>query len=244
VTFITMRMPPRVREWWLVGTLAGITYGLLLFQVSLDLPAGAPLTGRIAYQPLWKAAMALLLARAAWFHQPKQERRWLVTALLFSALGDLLLALPGLRISFLGGLGAFLLAHMAYMRIFIPLIEDLRPHRLVGCGIVLGAAGAMLGRFWPNLGELKVAVSAYIVIVAIMACSALMARLPTPLAAIGALFFVASDAMIGMAKFLSPFDTYQLGIWWTYAIAQVLLVAGLVSGPRERSVCSECGEQR
>jgi uncharacterized membrane protein YhhN len=35
--------------------------------------------------------------------------------------------------------------------------------------------------------------------------------------------------MIGIAKFLSLFDTYQLGIWWTYAIAQVLLVAGVVA---------------
>jgi uncharacterized membrane protein YhhN len=32
-----------------------------------------------------------------------------------------------------------------------------------------------------------------------------------------------------MARFLSPFDTYQLGIWWTYAIAQVLIVAGVVT---------------
>jgi len=27
-----------------------------------------------------------------------------------------------------------------------------------------------------------------------------------------------------------PFESFQLGIWWTYAAAQVLLVAGLVSG--------------
>ncbi|MBV8157718.1 MAG: hypothetical protein JO278_08675, partial [Dyella sp.] len=54
------------------------------------------------------------------------------------------------------------------------------------------------------------------------------ASLPTPLTALGVLFFVASDAMIGMSKFLSLFDSYQLGIWWTYAIAQVLIVAGVV----------------
>ncbi|RZT38354.1 lysoplasmalogenase [Cupriavidus agavae] len=230
MSWIAMRMPPRVREWWVAGALAGITYGVLLFQVWLEVPAGTPLTGQIAYQPLWKAAMALLLARAAWFHQPRVERRWLVTALLFSALGDLLLALPGLRISFVGGLAAFLMAHLAYLRLFVPLGADLRASRLVGCGIVLGAAGALLGRFWPNLGALVWPVTGYIGVLAAMACAALLARLPTPWAAIGALCFVVSDALIGTARFLSPFETYQLAIWWTYAIAQVLLVAGLVAG--------------
>ncbi|MNU02629.1 YhhN-like protein [compost metagenome] len=62
-----------------------------------------------------------------------------------------------------------------------------------------------------------------------MACSALVARLPTPLAALGALCFAASDMMIGIARFLVPFETFALGIWWTYAAAQVLLVAGIVS---------------
>ena len=78
-------------------------------------------------------------------------------------------------------------------------------------------------------------VTVYIGVLAAMACAALLARLPTPLAALGALFFVVSDALIGTAKFLSPFDTYQLGIWWTYAIAQLLLVAGVVAEREARS---------
>ena len=224
-----MRMPPRVREWWIVGVLAGVAYGVMLIQLSMDLPPGTPLTGQIAYQPVWKTAMAIMLARAAWFHRPLAERRWLVAALVFSAIGDLLLAVPTLKISFIGGLGAFLLAHLAYLRLFVPLAGDLRPHRLIGCGLVMGAAGALLGRFWPNLGDLMWPVTAYIGVLAAMACAAMLASLPTPLTALGVLFFVASDAMIGMAKFLSPFDTYQLGIWWTYAIAQVLIVAGVVT---------------
>ena len=49
-------------------------------------------------------------------------------------------------------------------------------------------------------------------------------------AVLGALCFAASDMMIGIARFLVPFETFALGIWWTYAAAQVLLVAGIVSG--------------
>ncbi|NOV25707.1 lysoplasmalogenase [Cupriavidus necator] len=230
MSWLAMMMPARVREWWLAGTMAGLLYGALLVQVALDLPEGAPLTGHIAMQPVWKTAMALLLARAAWFHRVPGERRWLVTALLCSALGDFLLALPALSFSFMGGLGAFLLAHLAYLRLLVPLAGDTRPHRLIACGAMLGVAGTMLGRFWPNLGTLTVPVALYVGVLAAMVCGALVARLPTPLAALGALCFAASDMMIGIARFLVPFESFQLGIWWTYAAAQVLLVAGLVSG--------------
>ena len=233
MSWLSMMMPARVREWWIAGTLAGIIYGALLVQVAIELPDGAPLTGHIAMQPAWKTAMALLLARAAWFHRPLVERRWLVTALLFSALGDLLLALPTLTFSFMGGLGAFLLAHLAYLRVLVPLAGDTRPHRLIACGAMLGVAGTMLGRFWPNMGPLTVPLAIYVGVLAAMACSALVARLPTPLAALGALCFAASDMMIGIARFLVPFESFQLGIWWTYAAAQVLLVAGIVAGRRQ-----------
>lgn len=230
MSWLAMMMPARVREWWLAGAMAGLIYGALLVQAALDLPEGAPLTGHIAMQPAWKTAMALLLARAAWFHRIPGERRWLVTALLCSALGDFLLALPTLSYSFVGGLGAFLLAHLAYLRLLVPLAGDTRPHRLIACGAMLGVAGTMLGRFWPNLGTLAVPVTLYVGVLAAMVCSALVARLPTPLAALGALCFAASDLMIGIARFLVPFESFQLGIWWTYAAAQVLLVAGLASG--------------
>ncbi|WP_354686889.1 lysoplasmalogenase [Cupriavidus necator] len=230
MSWLALRMPARVREWWLAGAIAGVVYGALLMQVAMELPEGAPLTGHIAMQPLWKTAMALLLARAAWFHRPVQERRWLVAALVFSAIGDFLLAVPTMSHSFMGGLGAFLLAHLAYLRLLVPLAGDMRPHRLVACGVMLGVAGTMLGRFWPNLGPLTVPVALYVGVLATMVCAALLARLPTPLAALGALCFAASDLMIGVARFLVPFDTFQLGIWWTYAAAQVLLVAGIVSG--------------
>ncbi len=39
--------------------------------------------------------------------------------------------------------------------------------------------------------------------------------------------------MIGIARFLVPFESFQLGIWWTYAAAQVLLVAGIVAGRKQ-----------
>ncbi len=201
MSWLALMMPARVREWWLAGAMAGVVYGALLVQVSMELPDGAPLTGQIALQPAWKTAMAVMLARAAWFHRPLVERRWLVVALVCSALGDFLLAVPALRISFVGGLGAFLLAHLAYLRVLVPLAGDWRPHRLIASGAMIGVAGTLLGRFWPNLGTLAGPVTVYVIVLAAMVCSALVARLPTPFTALGALCFAASDMMIGIARF-------------------------------------------
>lgn len=234
MSWLALMMPARVREWWLAGTLAGVVYGALLVQVAMELPEGAPLTGQIALQPAWKIAMALMLARAAWFHRPLTERRWLVIALVCSAIGDFLLAVPSLRVSFVGGLGAFLLAHLAYLRVLVPLAGDWSAHRLIACGAMIGVAGTMLGRFWPNLGPLAGPVTGYVVVLAAMVCAALVAKLPTPFTALGALCFAASDMMIGIAHFLVPFESFQLGIWWTYAAAQVLIVAGIVGNRGER----------
>ncbi|MCY0857021.1 MULTISPECIES: lysoplasmalogenase [unclassified Cupriavidus] len=230
MSWLAMMMPARVREWWMAGTMAGLVYGGLLVTVAMDSPPGAPLNGQIAFQPVWKTAMALLLVRAAHFHPVRRERRWLMAALLFSALGDFLLAMPWLSFSFIGGLGAFLIAHFAYLGLFVPMAGDGRAHRLIACGAVVGAAGVMVARFWPNLGTLAVPVSVYVGALTAMACAALLAKLPTPLAALGALCFAVSDGLLGTARFLVPFDTFALGIWWTYAAAQVLLVAGVVAG--------------
>lgn len=224
------RMPEAVREWWIAGALAGLGYGGLLVSLTLELPPGAPLNGRVAWQPLYKAAMALLLARAAWRHPVASERRWLLLALGASAVGDMLLAVPWLSFSFQAGLGALLIAQLAYLFLLAPLAGDFRPHRLFGCGLVLGAAGTLLGRIWANLGELTTPVAAYAATAATMACLALLARLPTPFVALGGLCFIASDALIGVARFLSPFERYELAIWWTYAAGQILLVGGLLAG--------------
>jgi uncharacterized membrane protein YhhN len=72
---------------------------------ALRLPAGAELTGQFPGQPTVKALMAVLLAAAALAHPVIRERRWLLGALLFSAAGDFLLAIPWWAPSFVGGLG-------------------------------------------------------------------------------------------------------------------------------------------
>jgi uncharacterized membrane protein YhhN len=74
--------------------LAAVGYGVFLTASALRLPAGANLTGQFPAQPVAKASMAVLLAVAALFAPIRRERRWLVAALLLSAAGDFLLAIP------------------------------------------------------------------------------------------------------------------------------------------------------
>jgi uncharacterized membrane protein YhhN len=63
--------------------------------------------------------------------------------------------------------------------------------------------------------------------------AALLARLPTPWTALGAVYFAVSDAMIGIGKFvLAPTNTEALAvpIWWAYAMSLLLITAGFFFG--------------
>ncbi len=222
-------MPARVRAWWVAAAVAGVTYGGMLTMVAVDVPPGTPLAGRIVAQPLWKMLMALLLARAASLHEVPRERRWLIGAMVFSALGDLWLALPWLSFPFIAGLGCFLLAHLCYLRVLVSLRGASSPIRMLGVGAMMGVSIGMLIWYWPGLGELKGPVIAYMIVLTSMVCAAFMARLPGPLTAWGALAFAASDAMIGISVFVFPFTDHELAIWWSYAAAQLLISAGLLT---------------
>lgn len=66
----------------------------------------------------------------------------------------------------------------------------------------------------------------YMTVLAAMVCAALMARLPTPWTAVGAVCFAVSDAMIGISEFIRHDQALAVPIWWAYATAMVLITAG------------------
>ncbi|BBY53815.1 lysoplasmalogenase [Mycolicibacillus koreensis] len=225
---------------WGAAAVAGIGYGAALIVIALQVPGAAELTGRFPAQPAAKAAMAVLLAAAAWTHPPIRERRWLVGALGFSALGDVLLAVPGWPPSFVGGLGAFLVAHLCFLAALVPLAAPTRA-RWVGVGLMVCASAGLLVWFWPRLltEGLALPVTGYIGVLAAMVAAALLAGLPTAWTAGGAVCFAVSDAMIGIDRFVLDSETLAVSIWWCYAAAQLLITAGLffrrgLSGPAAR----------
>lgn len=212
----------------------GACYGVFLIVTALRLPAGEALTGQFMLQPAVKAATAVLLAIAALTHPIARERRWLVGALVFSAAGDFLLAMPWWQPSFVLGLAAFLIAHLCFLAALLPLAARSAP-RLVAAGVTVAACLALLVWFWPRLlaDGMAVPVTLYIAVLGAMVCTALLARLPTLWTALGAACFAVSDAMIGISEFvLAPTDKEMLAvpIWWVYATSLLLITAGFFFG--------------
>ena len=172
-----------------------------------------------------------VLALLGWLHDapPTDYRRWISLGLIFSLVGDVLLALPGDL--FVYGLGAFLLAHLAYLKAYL---SDCRRLALLPLLIALGVGAALLGILLANgLGPLTVPVIIYGVVISAMLWRAL-ARLGTDvprrsalLAAAGAVAFVFSDSVIGINRFVAPFNaapyviilSYWLGQWGITASA-------------------------
>lgn len=215
-----------------------MAYGIFLTVTALRLPAGADLTGQFFAQPVFKSAMAVLLAVAATFHPIMRERRWLVMALLMSAAGDFFLAIPWWKPAFVCGLGSFLVAHLCFIATLWPLrlsttgrVNASRPRLLLIGALAVGFVG-MLTRFWPAMSAqgMTIPVIIYMSVLAAMVSSALLARLPTVWTAVGALLFAVSDGMIGVGQFILQSQALELPIWWVYAAAMVLITAGLFFG--------------
>jgi uncharacterized membrane protein YhhN len=228
---------------WVVAGWAGLAYGVYLTVIALRSPPGTELTGHWILQPPFKASMAALLTIAAVAHPIVRERRWLMPALLFSAVGDWLLAIPWWPQSFVGGLGAFLLAHLCFLGALLPLAVGARPSnpRIVAVVAMCLASAGLLVWFWPHLGpaKLTIPVTVYIVALTLMVCAALLARLPTLWTAVGALCFAASDSMIAIGRFILGSEALAVPIWWSYAAAEILITAGFFFGRGDTDSATE-----
>lgn len=221
---------------WVAAGWAGIAYGVFLTVIALDSQPGSELTGHWVLQPLFKASMAVLLAVAALTHPIVRERRWLVPALLFSAGGDWLLSIPWWTMSFVLGLGSFLLAHICFLGALLPHRSPTRG-RVAACVVMVVVTGSMLVWFWPHLNngkeDLTVPVAVYITVLSAMVCAALLAKLPTIWTAVGAVCFAVSDSMIAISRFILGNEALAVPIWWSYAAAMILITAGFFFGRAE-----------
>lgn len=172
-----------------------------------------------------------VLALLGWLHDapPSEYRRWISLGLIFSLVGDVLLAWP--QDLFVFGLGAFLVAHLAYLKAYL---SDCRRLAVLPLIIALSTGAVLLGILISNgLGPLLVPVIVYGTAISAMFWRAL-ARLGTDvpkrsalLAAAGAMAFVFSDSVIGINRFVAPFHaapyviilSYWLGQWGIAASA-------------------------
>lgn len=161
----------------------------------------------------------------------------LTVALGLSAVGDAFLANEGEK-NFLGGLGAFLLAHLAYTALFLgnlPLSSTLPPdnyHSAAMVALVLIAV-FFFHRLWPHLGAMRLPVALYVCAILAMGISAVLMQSPL-LVLVGAMMFMASDIILSHELFvwkegdairrISPYLIW--GLYWSgqALIAWVYLV--------------------
>lgn len=177
------------------------------------------------------ATLLIVLAAAAARPLSPRYRRWIVSGLGFSLLGDVLLMLP--HDLFVPGLVAFLFAHLCYL---VALADDTRlaahPLSWLAC---LGVGALNLWLLWLSLmPALRPAVVVYVLVLAAMAGQAvgrawhharLRSRLRRPAwrAAAGALLFMLSDSLLAWDRFHAALPLASLWILASYYAAQWLL---------------------
>ena len=157
----------------------------------------------------------------------------LVAALAASLAGDVFLMLPGGY--FLPGLASFLLAHLFYIALFRQDTPWFPSRGALAC--TLGAGAAMYGWVWSGLGDpiLKVAVAAYVSVIALMVGQAIgrakvLRDAGATAVALGACVFMLSDSLIAINRFVQPLPLVSLWVLTSYYAAQFLMVRNARSG--------------
>jgi uncharacterized membrane protein YhhN len=153
----------------------------------------------------------------------------LIVALALSALGDAFLAHEG-EVAFLGGLGSFLAAHIAYAVLFIVSGPGFAEASIPGMLAVVLFGVGMGTLMVRKAGALALPVAAYVLAISVMGLGGLTLG---GLVLLGAVLFMASDAILGSEKFLMA-DTSPLrrftspAVWVLYYAGQLLITLGLL----------------
>ena len=161
---------------------------------------------------------------------------WLLgAALLASAVGDAFLAGRTER-WLLPGMAAFFLAHVAYVALFWQLADAegwTWPVRLAQAALVLGGA-AYIRWLLPQIEpKMRVPVLAYGAVILVMGAAAIALPDAVRLVSLGALMFIASDAILAHQLFCRPAGAppqrlASYVVWFLYFFGQAAILLGLV----------------
>ncbi len=165
---------------------------------------------------------------------------WFGAGILLSLVGDVLLMIS-LDKFFLGGLVAFLLAHIAYIvgfNIPIPAMDFFG----IVFAVMIGLGGArIIRRILDRLpatgqGQMRIPIILYSTVISVMLLSAMMKLTDiswnanaAALAAVGAFFFYLSDIILAWNKFVAPIQHGRIYNIAAYHLGQIALIAGVIS---------------
>lgn len=170
-------------------------------------------------------ALVFVADRAYCIRAAGRFHLFLGAGLVFSLAGDVFLMFPGF---FIPGLLSFLIAHLFYIALFKLNLPWFPSRRALAATLGMGAL--MYAFLFNGLNPvLRFSVAAYVVVIALMAAQAIgratVLRDSASLGvAVGAGFFMLSDALLATNKFAQPLPMVQLWVLGTYYIAQVLIV--------------------
>jgi alkylglycerol monooxygenase len=234
------RMPLTQSAVWLAALAAGLwavgalMQGRITMLEVLLVEAAAVATASGAQSLMqWHVVFKPLVMLLAIFHvaDPLHLRRTptrfdalLMGGLAFSLVGDTFLMFPGF---FIPGLVSFLIAHLFYIAVFKQGLAWFPSRPALFMTLALGAA--MYAFLYDGLDPvLKIAVAAYVVVIALMAAQAMgratVLRDKAAVAvAVGAGFFMLSDSLLATNKFAFPLPMAQFWVLATYYVAQLLI---------------------
>jgi alkylglycerol monooxygenase len=230
---------------WATGAVLQGRYGIgkMLLMESAVLATATGVLGVTEVHYLFKP-LTLLLLMVFVITDPRgpdesrQFKTLLLLALLASLAGDVLLMLPGNH--FIPGLASFLVAHLFYITLLqrssVP--SAWFPSRMA-LAVTLAYGVCMYTVLWPGLRSAPVlagAVAAYVVVIALMAAQALgravvLRKRSATLVAIGACFFMLSDTLLAVNRFIQPLPLVSLWVLGTYYIAQIMIARNVLAKP-------------
>jgi alkenylglycerophosphocholine hydrolase len=176
-----------------------------------------------------KAIPIVSLSFLAFIAIRKARGRLIGIGLLFSATGDTLLELDGIKY-FVPGLGAFLVAHLFYIAAFAKKLTFSTQRSFFCLAIIL--YGLIMGYLlFPSLGEMLIPVAVYLSIILAMGLSAVLGSVNSRWVVMGALCFIVSDSILAVNRFWAPVPFSGFWIMITYYIAQFMIVYGAAKNP-------------
>lgn len=201
-----------------------------------------PAAGGVVLKALSIAPLAVLAFRVlGGLGEPPEQRRGrevprrhahliLAAALTLSSVGDVFFAVDRRRY-FGHALTAFLLAHLAYVLLFVrswPRPLRPRPRQVVLAALV--AVYSLLLTSWlaPGVGHHTVPVMIYACAITAMTVSAIFAGFSRAFVLIGAILFMISDSLIAVARFKTGWTPAVYLIWPTYYLGQYGITVGFL----------------
>ncbi len=166
-------------------------------------------------------------------------QKWLLIALLFSWIGDVILLFADRNeLYFILGLISFLIGHLSYITLFIQQKKDYNggktPLFWVLILVVLFYLKSMLALLFPTLGALKIPVTLYATTISIMLIVAFLGyfswkKIGKYFILIGAVAFVISDSLLAINKFNTALPFALFWIMLPYLMAQYAIVHGILN---------------